>query len=54
MDGVEQIETGRRESCGTGVDGSKMEGEDHAAKFPVVNVAKKERVWFSKLMGVAP
>ena len=54
VDDVEQIETGRRESCGTGVDGSKKEGEDHAGNFPVVKVKRKERGWFSKLMGVAP
>jgi hypothetical protein len=53
-DGVEQIETRGRESDGTGVDGSKMEGKDHAGNVPAVKVSKKGKGWFSKLTGVAP
>ena len=54
VDGVEQIERVRRESDGTVIDGSKIEGEDHARDAPVVKVAKKGKGWLSKITGVAP
>jgi hypothetical protein len=49
VDGVEQVETVRRESEGTVV-----EGEGHARDVPVVKAAKKTRGIFGRLTAVAP